>query len=110
MHEPQGSQRPVSRRTFIAAGAAGVGFVLFATGPGGTRVALAQIPGGTLPPADVPKFQTPLLIPPVMPRAGTTKVRGGKTDRRLRDLDAAVRPADPAGRPPADDRSGATEP
>ena len=72
-------QRPISRRTFIAAaGAAGAGFVLYAMGPGGTRVALAQIPGGTLAPGDVPKFQTPLLIPPVMPRAGTAKARGGK--------------------------------
>src|SRR5687768_13172778 len=72
-------RRPISRRTFIAAaGAAGAGFVLYAMGPGGTRVALAQIPGGTLLPGDVPKFQTPLLIPPVMPRAGTVKAGRGK--------------------------------
>lgn len=74
-----GAGRPVSRRTFItAAGAVGAGFVLYAVLPGGTRVAVAQIPGGTLAPGDVPKFQTPLLIPPVMPRAGTVVVRGGK--------------------------------
>ncbi|GAA1760322.1 multicopper oxidase family protein [Agromyces humatus] len=73
------SRRPISRRTFIAAaGAAGAGFVLYAVGPGGTRVALAQIAGGTLSPGDVPRFQTPLLIPPVMPRARTAKARGGK--------------------------------
>ncbi|MUN05743.1 multicopper oxidase domain-containing protein [Agromyces luteolus] len=46
--------------------------------PGGERVALAQIPGGTLPPGDVTKFVTPLLVPPVMPRAGTIKRKGGK--------------------------------
>ncbi|HEX3293836.1 MAG TPA: multicopper oxidase [Solirubrobacterales bacterium] len=34
-------------------------------------VALAQIPGGSLDPGDVPKFVTEMLIPPVMPRAGT---------------------------------------
>jgi FtsP/CotA-like multicopper oxidase with cupredoxin domain len=36
------------------------------------------IPGGTLDPLSVPKFVTPLLIPPVMPRAGTFKAQGGK--------------------------------
>jgi FtsP/CotA-like multicopper oxidase with cupredoxin domain len=37
----------------------------------GVRVQLAQaqIPGGTLDPLSVPKFQTPMLIPPVMPRS-----------------------------------------
>ena len=74
--------------------------MLYADRAGRHAVALAQIPGGTLPPGDVPKFRTPLLIPPVMPRAGTAKARGGKTDRRLRDLGAAVRPAGPAGRAP----------
>ena len=29
-----------------------------------------QIPGGNLDPEDVSKYQTPMLIPPVMPRAG----------------------------------------
>jgi spore coat protein A, manganese oxidase len=55
-----------------------LGFVLYAYLPGGGIQALAQIPGGTLDPADVDKYQTPLLIPPVMPRAGTIKMRGGK--------------------------------
>jgi FtsP/CotA-like multicopper oxidase with cupredoxin domain len=41
--------------------------------------ALAAIPGGTLDPTAIPKYMTPLLIPPVMPRAGTTKMTGGKT-------------------------------
>jgi spore coat protein A len=69
----------LSRRTFIrAAGAAGVGFVLYAYGPGGTRQAVAAIPGGTLQPESVEKFVTPLLIPPVMPRAGTVTLKGGK--------------------------------
>jgi FtsP/CotA-like multicopper oxidase with cupredoxin domain len=44
----------------------------------GTRTVYAQIPGGTLDPVDVPKYVTPLLIPPVMPKAGTIKQRGGK--------------------------------
>ncbi|GAA4369067.1 multicopper oxidase family protein [Agromyces bauzanensis] len=74
-----GAHRPISRRAFIAAaGAAGAGFVLYAVLPGGERVAVADIPGGTLLPEAVPKFQTPLLIPPVMPKAGTIVARGGK--------------------------------
>ena len=42
------------------------------------RVLAAPIPGGTLDPLAVPKYQTPLLIPPVMPKAGTVKLKGGK--------------------------------
>ena len=38
----------------------------------------AQIPGGSLDLASVPKYQTPLLIPPVMPKAGVIKMQGGK--------------------------------
>ncbi|GAA1057819.1 multicopper oxidase [Agromyces luteolus] len=79
MSEATPMGRPISRRTFIAAaGAAGAGFMLYLMLPGGERVALAQIPGGTLPPGDVTKFVTPLLVPPVMPRAGTIKRKGGK--------------------------------
>jgi FtsP/CotA-like multicopper oxidase with cupredoxin domain len=71
--------RPLSRRTFIrAAGAAGAGFVLYAYLPGGAKQAVAAIPGGTLDPLSVPKFATPLLIPPVMPRGATIRLPGGK--------------------------------
>jgi FtsP/CotA-like multicopper oxidase with cupredoxin domain len=44
---------------------------------GVTRQLFAQIPP-TLDPATVPKFATPMLIPPVMPRAGTIGLAGGK--------------------------------
>ena len=43
------------------------------------RVLAAPILGGTLNPVTVPKFQTPLLIPPVMPKAGTFSQMGGKS-------------------------------
>ncbi len=69
---------PLSRRTFIRASGVGAGFVLFSTQPGGLPQALAAIPGGDLDPADIRKYQTPLLIPPAMPRAGTVKLRHGK--------------------------------
>lgn len=65
----------MNRRFFIkalAAGSAG----LFIRGKSG--VAVAQIPGGTLNPHAVPKFVTPLLIPPVMPVAATLIQPGGK--------------------------------
>ena len=58
---------------------AGAGFYLFERLPGmGAPVALAQIPGGSLDPNDVPKFGTPMLIPPVMPKAATIRAPGGK--------------------------------
>jgi FtsP/CotA-like multicopper oxidase with cupredoxin domain len=71
-----------SRRTFVTwVGGIGAGFYLFGRLPGMSGpVALAQIPGGTLDPADVPKFVTPLLIPPVMPKAGTIVRRGQTVD------------------------------
>src|ERR1044072_7976000 len=74
------TMRGSSRRTFVAwVGGAGAGFYLFGRLPGmSAPVALAQIPGGTLDPTAVPRFQTPLLVPPVMPRAGTVVQRGGK--------------------------------
>jgi spore coat protein A, manganese oxidase len=52
--------------------------MLYSYLPGGTKRAWAAIPGGTLDPADVTKYVTPLLIPPVMPRAGTLTMPGGK--------------------------------
>jgi spore coat protein A len=71
--------KPISRRMFIkTAGAAGAGFVLCSHLPGGGTRAFAQVPGDTLDPLTVPKYQTPLLIPPVMPRADTIVSRGGK--------------------------------
>jgi FtsP/CotA-like multicopper oxidase with cupredoxin domain len=71
----------ISRGTFIKwVGGATAGFYLMGRLPGmSAPAALAiPIPGGTLDPLSVPKYQTPLLIPPVMPRAGTTMMPGGK--------------------------------
>lgn len=69
----------LSRRTFLY-GSACAGTALFlSTFVGGRRVVLAMpIAGGTLDPLVVNKFQTRLLIPPVMPRAGTRTMKGGK--------------------------------
>jgi hypothetical protein len=68
----------LSRRTFFKlTGASTIGWYA-ATRFGWVQRALAQIRGGTLDPTTVPKYQTPLLIPPVMPRAATITMPGGK--------------------------------
>ena len=69
----------LSRRQFLKVIAA-LGFGLFIrTMPSGApRVYAAAIPGGTLDPAAVKKFVTPLLIPPVMPRAGVRRLKNGR--------------------------------
>ena len=68
----------LSRRQFIkATGATTVGLFV-ATQFGWVQTAVAQIPGGALVPGVVPKYLTPLLIPPAMPKAGTIKNKMGK--------------------------------
>jgi spore coat protein A len=62
------------------------GFLKISIGAGGALIlpgwmakyAHAAIPGGTLDPGDIPKFMTPMLIPPVMPKAGTIRLPRGK--------------------------------
>jgi FtsP/CotA-like multicopper oxidase with cupredoxin domain len=72
----------MSRRDFLRIGG-GAGAGLFFIGriggvPFAVPVAAAPIPGGSLDPTIVPKYQTQMLIPPVMPRAGTITMPGGK--------------------------------
>ena len=52
-----------SRRTFLKY-TGGTALTLFAFSKLGLRQAIAQIPGGTLDPMSVPKYATPMLIPP----------------------------------------------
>ena len=66
-----------TRRNFIRLSSASTLSLFFTDRFGVVREVLARTPE-TLEPAIVPKFVTPLLIPPVMPRAGTIKLRGGK--------------------------------
>jgi len=68
----------MNRRRFLKIGFAG-GSALFLPWRFNLPTAFADIPqGGSLDPGDVPKYVTPLLIPPVMPRAGTIKNMMGK--------------------------------
>lgn len=72
----------MSRRDFIKWSSA-AGTWMFVSGASGSARFLEKafgdpIPGGTLDPALIPKFASPLLVPPVMPRAASLKMRGGK--------------------------------
>lgn len=67
-----------TRRSFLKLTGASTLAWYVATQTGWTQRAMAAIPGGTLDPGDVPKYRTPMLIPPVMPRAGTITMPGGK--------------------------------
>jgi spore coat protein A len=85
-----------SRRFFLKILAMG-GVGLFLRGKG--MLAFAQIPGGTLPPGGVPKYQTPLLIPPVMPKAGTITQRGRLIDYYEISVKQITQQILPAGMP-----------
>ena len=66
-----------TRRQFITTVGA-LGAVLVLPGKGITRRARAQaLAAAPLDPTSIPKFVTPLLIPPVMPKAATLSRRGG---------------------------------
>jgi spore coat protein A len=67
-----------TRRSFLKLTGASTLAWYVATQTGWAVRAMAAIPGGSLDPADVPKFQTAMLIPPVMPRTATITMPGGK--------------------------------
>ncbi|HYN31706.1 MAG TPA: multicopper oxidase [Ilumatobacteraceae bacterium] len=68
----------ITRRNFLKIGAgAGAGLFLTVNIGGVQRVMAIPLPGGTLNPADIPKYLDPLVIPPAMPR---TSVVGGAVD------------------------------
>jgi spore coat protein A len=67
----------MTRRRFLRYSAAG-GAALFLPFGVRSRSAIAQVPGGTLPPGSIPKYVTPLVIPPAMPRTSKIPMPGGK--------------------------------
>jgi spore coat protein A, manganese oxidase len=94
--------------TFSLAGCGGGSGSSTSTGPSGFQgivggkdiaptVSETAIPGGTLDPAAVPKFVTPLLIPPVMPKAGTIKDKMGENidyyEISVKQFDQQILPA-----------------
>lgn len=86
----------ISRRSFLKY-TAGTTLTLYACNRFGILKTIAQIPGGTLDPDLIPKFQTPLLIPPVMPKAGRIVARGGKNvdyyEISMKQFDQQILPA-----------------
>jgi FtsP/CotA-like multicopper oxidase with cupredoxin domain len=61
----------LGRRGFLKLTAAGtLGYFVHSATGGITQVAAAPIPGGTLDPRLVPKFVTPVVVPPPMPHNG----------------------------------------
>ena len=73
----RGMYANLSRRSLLKIGLAG-GAALFVPWRLAPAIARAEIAGGTLAPGDIDKYLTPLLIPPVMPRAGSIPSRGDK--------------------------------
>jgi spore coat protein A, manganese oxidase len=67
-----------TRRQFIKAGALGGAGLFLYSKLGGVTSVFAAIPGGTLDPGGIPKYLSPLTIPPAMPRNGKVKLRKGK--------------------------------
>jgi spore coat protein A, manganese oxidase len=86
----------ITRRTFLKY-TGGTALTWYAFNKFGLLKALAQVPGGTLDPNLIPKFQTPLLIPPVMPKAGRIVARGGKNvdyyEISMKQFDQQILPA-----------------
>ena len=84
----------ITRRDFLKITGGSTVAWYVASQSGWIQRAVGSIPGGSPRSALITKFVTPLLIPPVMPRAGT--IARPANDRLLRDLDAADLAADPA--------------
>ncbi len=67
----------ITRRRLLQYGAgAGAGLILWRFGATGRALAV-PIPGGTLDPTSIPKYATPLVIPPAMPRTAGLPQAGG---------------------------------
>jgi len=91
---------PLSRRQFLfGSAAAGAGLFLSTFVDGRRVVRAVPMPGAHAlqDPLGIPKYATPLLIPPVMPRAGTVKMRGGKNadyyEISMRQISQQILPA-----------------
>jgi FtsP/CotA-like multicopper oxidase with cupredoxin domain len=67
---------PLSRRAFLKLTATSAGTVLLGRFAG--RAFALPLPGGTLDPRSLPQFETPLLVPPVMPRSGRIPLPRGQ--------------------------------
>ena len=92
----------LSRRQFLKIGGGGLlGLYVGSQFGGFTQVAEADIAAGTVDPAALDKFVTPLLIPPVMPKAGTIVLQGGKSadyyEISMKQFEQQILPGGPGG-------------
>jgi FtsP/CotA-like multicopper oxidase with cupredoxin domain len=88
----------ISRRIFLKLSVTSAGSFLVLRFGGGRAFALPV--GPTLDPVSLPKFVTPLLVPPVMPKAGTLRLPGGKpADYYEISMRQVVQQILPAGHP-----------
>ncbi|MBI3561627.1 MAG: multicopper oxidase domain-containing protein [Gammaproteobacteria bacterium] len=67
----------ITRRGFLKLTAAATGGICLYSKFGLPALAYAAIPGGTLDPTTIAKYQMPLFIPPAMPRSGEIKTQNG---------------------------------
>jgi spore coat protein A, manganese oxidase len=92
----------ITRRRFLKLSALTGGAVFLYSRLGFPTRAFAAIPGGTLDPTTVSKYQMPLIIPPAMPRTSKVKIPGG--NRNIDYYEIAVRQFQqqilPTGMPP----------
>ena len=80
---------------------AGIPVIRFLIGRFGAAPAFAvPFPTPTLPPLAIPKYATPLLIPPVMPRAGTIRQGSQRIDYYEISMKQISQQILPAGLPP----------
>ena len=68
----------LSRRDFLKLSGAGILSLYAALHGKFTLRARATVPGGTIDPASIPKYQTPLLIPPAMPPGQQSQAEDGQ--------------------------------
>ena len=88
----------LTRRGFLKY-TGGTVLTLYVIGPGGERLAVAHIQGGTLDPAAIEKFAQALLVPPAMPRAGRILQRGKPVDYYEISVRQFAQQVLPPGRP-----------
>ena len=90
----------LSRRSFLACTAGGVLALVLVDPITGTRTVLAdELPGPTRPGAGIPKFRSPLLVPPTMPRTRRSGPDGpiDHYDISVRQFEQQVLPDDLPG-------------